>query len=96
MIEDTQLAEIFDSQIRIPPMNTLRSLEIVFKEVELFSSSEFRKYAMGKIEQAGFAGEDKLNVGVKKLLSVVEMARQETDERDRVDRLVSELRNLHL
>lgn len=89
------MAELFDSQIRVPPISSLRSIEIVLKEVELFPSSEQRRRAMGMLEQAGFAGENRVNVGVKKLLSVIEMARQESEDQDRAERLVTELRNLH-
>lgn len=57
----------------------------MLKALELFPSSEQRRQAMQMVEQAGLGGggEDettsKLNIGVKKLLSVVEMARQEPE-----------------
>ncbi|KAG9000183.1 transport between ER and Golgi ATPase protein [Tulasnella sp. JGI-2019a] len=92
MLTEMQMIEIFDSQIRVPPISSLRSLEIVLKEVELFRSSDERRRAMGMLEQAGFAGEGKLNVGVKKLLSVIEMARQEPEEVS--ERLVTALMGL--
>lgn len=86
------MVELFDSQIRVPPISNLRSLEIVLKEVELFRSSDERRRAMGMLDQAGFAGEGRLNVGIKRLLSVIEMARQEPEEVS--ERLVTALMGL--
>ncbi|KAG8886954.1 transport between ER and Golgi ATPase protein [Tulasnella sp. 332] len=92
MLTEMQMSEVFDSQIRVPPISNLRSLEIVLKEVELFRASEDRKRAMGMLEQAGFGNDGRLNVGVKKLLSVIEMARQEPEEVS--ERLVTALMGL--
>lgn len=92
MLTEMQMSEVFDSQIRVPPISSLRCLEIVLKEVELFRSSDERRRAMGMLEQAGFAGDGRLNVGVKKLLSVIEMARQEPEEVS--ERLVTALMGL--
>lgn len=92
VITDTQMSEIFDSQIRVPPVGSLPSIETILKEVELFQSSSHLKRAMQMLGEAGFTGEGRVNVGVKKLLSIVEMARQEVE--DPASRLVTELRNL--
>ncbi|KAF9506121.1 hypothetical protein BS47DRAFT_1353273 [Hydnum rufescens UP504] len=80
MLTEMQMNEVFDSEIRVPPISTLRSLERVLREVELFPSSDERRRAMGMLEQAGFGTEGRLNVGVKKLLSVIEMARQDPQD----------------
>ena len=77
MLTEMQMTEVFDSEIRVPPISSLRPLERVLKEVQLFSSSDERRRAINMLEQAGFGGEGRLNVGVKKLLSVIEMARQD-------------------
>ncbi|KAL0580740.1 transport between ER and Golgi ATPase protein [Marasmius crinis-equi] len=75
----------FDSELRVPPISDLRSLDYVVKEVELFQTREERKHAIRMLEDAGFvssSGDEvnaKLSIGVKKLLSVIEMARQEPD-----------------
>ncbi|ESK95109.1 vesicular-fusion protein sec18 [Moniliophthora roreri MCA 2997] len=74
----------FDSELRVPPISNLRSLDYVLKEVELFQTREERKQAIRMLEEAGFGSthEDlnaKLQIGVKKLLSVIEMARQEPE-----------------
>jgi len=64
-------------------VSSLRALEYVIQEVELFPSDQHRKRAMRMLEEAGFGSRDdlspKLQIGIKKLLSVVEMARQEPE-----------------
>lgn len=79
MLADMQMTEIFDSEIRVPPISSLTSIERVLVDVELFPSSSERRRAMEMLQQAGLGVEGKLNVGVKKLLSIVEMARQADD-----------------
>jgi vesicle-fusing ATPase len=55
------------------------------KEVELFRSGDERRQAIDMLRQAGLGGADEggrgapLNIGVKKLLSMIEMARQEPE-----------------
>lgn len=58
-------------------------MEYVLREVELFPSSDERREAVRALKEAGFAGSDdlssRLSIGIKKLLSIIEMARQEPD-----------------
>lgn len=84
MLSEMQMTEIFDSEIRVPPISSLDSVERVIGEVELFRSSNDRQRGMQMLEEAGFGVEGKLNVGVKKLLSVIEMARQADDPAEKL------------
>ena len=84
VLTDLGLSEIFDAELRVPPITSLRALESVLKEVALFPSSDERRQAVAMLAQAGFGNSEaeetsRLNVGVKKLLSMVEMARQEPE-----------------
>ena len=86
MLADTQLFEGFDSELYVPPISSLSSLSHVIQEVELFPRDEDRERVIRKLESVGYSRDDdapssrlKLNIGVKKLLSVVEMARQEPE-----------------
>ncbi|KIK67694.1 hypothetical protein GYMLUDRAFT_81253 [Collybiopsis luxurians FD-317 M1] len=85
VLTETGLSEVFDSELRVPPISNLVSLELVLREVELFRSSQERKEAIRMLEDAGFAsnvGDEangKLHIGIKKLLTMIEMARQEPD-----------------
>lgn len=84
MLTEVGLSEAFDSELRVAPISNLESLEYVLHSVELFETNEQRRRAMRMLAEAGFAsGEDEsmngLHVGIKKLLSIIEMARQEPD-----------------
>ncbi|KAI0355356.1 vesicular-fusion protein SEC18 [Trametes cingulata] len=99
VLTDLGLNEVFDAELRVPPISTLRALDKVLKEVELFPSDDERRRAVQMLAQAGFAdgNEDdeassRLNVGIKKLLSMVEMARQEPEAA--AERLTSALMGL--
>jgi vesicle-fusing ATPase len=84
MLTDMQMSDLFDSEIRVPPISSLRSVERVVREVQLFGSSDEQRRAMSLLDQAGFGNEGRLNVGVKKLLSVLEMARQAEDPAEKL------------
>lgn len=85
ILTELGLADTYDSELRIPPITSLHALEHVLEEVELFQRSDDRQRAMRMLEQAGFSGDAddamnaKLQIGIKKLLSIVEMARQEPE-----------------
>lgn len=81
ILTDLGLSETFDSELRVPPITNLTALEYVLHEVGLFASGDERRQAIQMLKDSGFGGKDeyssKLQIGVKKLLSVIEMARQE-------------------
>lgn len=99
MLVETQLQEVFNAELRVPPIASLEALDIVLRELELFSSDEQRRRAMAQVEEAGFGKNSgqygtKLDVGVKKLLSMIEMARQEPEYV--AERLISALMGLKM
>jgi vesicle-fusing ATPase len=67
----------------VPPISSIDSLQRVLTEVELFSSPAETRAAVAEVQDAGFGRDDgrspALNIGIKKLLSLIEMARQEPD-----------------
>lgn len=79
ILTDLGLSETFDSELNVSPITTLRALDVVIREVKLFSSSQEHKEAIRMLAEAGFRDEEnaKLQIGIKKLLSMIEMARQE-------------------
>ena len=83
LLADIGFSENFDSELRVPPISSLLSLDYVLQEVKLFDSDQQRKRAIRMLEGAGFGGngdlDPKLQVGIKRLLSFIEMARQEPD-----------------
>lgn len=90
------LSDTFDSELRVPPISSLHAMDHVLQELELFPSDQHRKRAIRMLEDAGFGGQDDLSpslqIGIKKLLSIVEMARQEPD--NVAERLTSALMSL--
>ncbi|KAJ7228263.1 vesicular-fusion protein SEC18 [Mycena pura] len=87
----------FNQVMRVPPITTLPALEYVVREVELFPVDEDRRDAMRMLRDAGFdkrPDESRLQIGIKKLLSIIEMARQEPDAV--AERLVTALMELDL
>ncbi|KAI5116618.1 hypothetical protein M0805_007789 [Coniferiporia weirii] len=99
MLVETQLLDNFDADLRVPPISSLVSMDIVLREVELFSSDAERRHAVGQIEEAGFGRNTggpgtRMEIGIKKLLSVIEMARQEPE--NVAERLTSALMGLKM
>ncbi|KAI0065735.1 AAA-domain-containing protein [Artomyces pyxidatus] len=83
MLTDLGLSS-FDAELRVPPITSLLALDHVLDAVELFPSAKDRARAVAMLKQAGFGGQDedgtgRLSIGVKKLMSIVEMARQEPE-----------------
>jgi len=83
ILADLGLSETFDSEIYVPPITSILSLDRILREVELFPSESQRQDAIRMLTEAGFGtredGGSRLQIGIKKLLSIIEMARQEPD-----------------
>lgn len=84
MLDDMEMSESFDADIRVPAINDLQSVERIIRDVELFEDEQQLQHAMSLLRQAGFGDEGKLNIGVKKLLSMTEMARQDPDPAEKL------------
>lgn len=71
----------FDTDIPISPIDSLEQVDQCLREVGLFQTNAEHQRAMQMLRDARF-GEDgraSLMVGVKKLLGMAEMARQDPD-----------------
>ena len=84
ILTDLGLSETFDSEMRVPPISSLHALEHVVQEVELFPSEQEQRRAIRMLAEAGLGSDrdglsSRLQIGVKKLLSIIEMARQEPE-----------------
>ncbi|PSR93809.1 hypothetical protein PHLCEN_2v4704 [Hermanssonia centrifuga] len=89
------LGESFDSELRVPPVSSLQALGRVLDEVDLLTDARERQRTLEMLEHAGMGGQDdmnSLNIGIKKLLSTIEMARQEPEAVG--ERLVTSLMGL--
>ena len=54
MLSDMEATQVFDSEIRVPPIPSLSAIERVLAEVDLFQSSNDLRRAIGMLQQAGF------------------------------------------
>lgn len=98
MVEELEMAELFDAELRIGPVTSMEGLEKVLDEAQLIMDKEERRETMVQIETAfrpvtrdeqAVYGETKLSIGIKKLLGLIEMARL---DQERVgERLVGSL-----
>jgi len=81
ILTDMDVLSAFDTDISISPITTIESVVHVLDEVSLFSSSKEKQRAVQMLREArlGEGGRPELMVGVKKLLSMAEMARQDPD-----------------
>ncbi|ORX60980.1 AAA-domain-containing protein [Piromyces finnis] len=85
ILQEMDMLDAFDAEIYVPSIKSLSSIDIVLKEIELFSDSE-RSYAMKSISKE--IQSNYISIGVKKLLMIAEMARQDDDK---VSKFVSTL-----
>lgn len=95
MLADMDALDAFASDIRVPAISSLRQVDHVLREVALFTAPQEQQRAMQLLQQAGFDNEgkvDSLSLGVKKLLSMAEMARQ--DREGAADKLLTSFMDL--
>lgn len=95
MLADMDALDAFAADIRVPALESLRQIDYVLRDVSLFPTQEDGQRAMQLLQQAGFGEQGRvgaLNLGVKKLLSMAEMCRQDPDGAG--EKLVSSLMEL--
>lgn len=80
------MSDFFDAEIFIPTINSVSAVEAVLKEVQVFTDEELAQ-VIQQLRTSNLDG--KLNIGVKKLLMVAEMAKQ--DDVGTTDKFLTEL-----
>lgn len=89
ILEEMGMIPEFSNEIYIPPISTIEGIEIVLQTVDLFTEAEHHQ-AMSYLRQSSI--EDRIAIGIKKLLMIIEMARQ---DEDKVGKFVSAILALH-
>lgn len=89
ILDEMGMIPEFSNEIYIPPISTIEGIEIVLQTVDLFTEAEHNQ-AMSYLRQSSI--EDRIAIGIKKLLMIIEMARQ---DEDRVGKFVSAILALH-
>ncbi|KAH9170060.1 AAA-domain-containing protein [Lactarius sanguifluus] len=80
VIATTSLRPMLTDLGLTPPITDLTALDRVLEAVEIFRSTRDRVHAVGMLRQAGLGTEEgRLSIGIKRLLSVIEMARQDPE-----------------
>lgn len=85
MLTDMEVSDSFLADIRVPSITTLQSIDHVLRQTHLFLREEDHARCMGLLHSAGLGEDDgRLNIGIKKLLSEIEMARLDDDPADKL------------
>ena len=90
LLDEMDLTNACDKEIYVPPVRTTEELSIILHELGVFTRSEIEK-----ITYSLASNNFNLNIGVKKLINLVEMSGQELAE-DRVDVFTELLLSAHL
>jgi vesicle-fusing ATPase len=79
-----ELLDCFQADIHVRAISHINALLHVVHEMKLFASqNDFERFQQ-QLHPAGFYEDDKFVIGVKKLLSLIELARQDTNPGDRL------------
>lgn len=89
ILSDMGMQDSFAADIRVPPIDNLAALDAVVRAVDLFPDPASHARATDLLRRSGLGEEGRLAVGVKKLLSILEMCRQDADRAP--EKLVTEL-----
>ena len=80
MIEEMDMINIFDSEIAINTLTSLESIMAVVESVDLFKpNDQGYKQIQGLLQRKVEERNLRLEIGIKRLLSLIEMARQDVD-----------------
>ncbi|KXS21590.1 AAA-domain-containing protein [Gonapodya prolifera JEL478] len=93
ILEQLDMINCFDDEVYVPPIKDLPSVEHVLSELALFDTLEDVKRCMGLLKSFGLDGS--FNVGIKKLIMVAEMARQDDDKVGKFAQLLSQHASSH-
>jgi vesicle-fusing ATPase len=81
MIEEMDLLNSFDSEIAINTLNTLESIMAVVEAVDLYKPNQpGYNQIQSLLARRSQEGSLRLEIGIKRLLSLIEMARQDLDD----------------
>ncbi|GAC96960.1 hypothetical protein PHSY_004544 [Pseudozyma hubeiensis SY62] len=84
MLHEMEMLNAFIAEIRVPNITSLRSVDHVVRQMQLFDNENDTQRCQQLLTQAGLGEEGRLNIGIKKLLSEIEMARLDNDPADRL------------
>ncbi|KAG2235194.1 P-loop containing nucleoside triphosphate hydrolase protein [Thamnidium elegans] len=80
ILEQMDMTDEFSAEIYVPTITSLEGIDAVLQQLELFTEEE-KARALSILSEANM--DNKLAIGVKKLLMIIEMARQDEDKVDK-------------
>lgn len=93
MLRQMEMLDNFDSEISVLPVMSLEAIMTVVEAVDMYKpEDEGYKKIQQSLAAAGYVDEERVNIGIKRLLSLIEMARQDID--DPAAKLVNSLKNV--
>lgn len=84
VLQEMEISESFQGDIHVPAISSLPALLRVVESLDLFTGLEDYDRFQNLLSAAGWTEEDRFVIGVKKLLSLIEMSRQDSDPADRL------------
>lgn len=84
VLQEMEIIDSFQADIHVPAISSLSALLRVVESLDLFTGLEDYDRFQNLLKAAGWTEEDRFVIGVKKLVSLVEMARQDADPADRL------------
>lgn len=81
ILTDMDVLSAFDTDLPVYPIQTLEGIDHCLREIHMFKDESQYAKALQMLRDARFGqeGRPELNIGVKKLLTLAEMARQDPD-----------------
>lgn len=77
MLTEMEMTSIFDTEIRVPPIDSIEQIMAVVEESNLFSPSDAGYRSIeSTLHKAGFGQEGSVMIGVDRLLTLVDRSRQ--------------------
>ncbi|KAJ1950263.1 transport between ER and Golgi ATPase protein, partial [Dispira parvispora] len=86
VLGEMDMLDNFNAEIYVPPIRDVASVEFVLKDLQLYNQQELTQ-VMRSLYDEGV--DTRLSLGIKKLLMIIEMARQ--DPQTKVEKLLASL-----
>lgn len=84
VLQEMEIVDCFQADIHVPAISTFSGLLRVVESLDLFTGLQDYERFQNLLRAAGWSEEDRFVIGVKKLVSLIEMSRQDTDPADRL------------
>lgn len=77
MLTEMEVTSIFDTEVRVPPIDSIEQIMSVVEESNLYKPSDAGyRYIESTLAKAGYADEGSVMIGVDRLLTLVDRSRQ--------------------